>query len=479
MSEAALIKERERAALLDLLAAAPEGLGIAALHAAAEACLGRTLNRRTLQRRLDQLQTEGRVETMGVSVARRYRLTVGGPAPLGAVPQALEPLASCQLGEPEPEAYIPLSAEAFELRALVRRPLMHRRPVGYDRGFLERYQPGVTFYLDEKIREQLHLMGRTSSAQRPAGTHARDMLGRLLVDLSWASSRLEGNTYTRLDTLRLIELGQEASGKDRRETQMILNHKAAIEMLVEDADEVGFDTYTFQNLHALLSQNLMADDAACGRVRWRPVEIAGTVFLPLAVPQLLEDCFRLLLDKAAAIPDPFEQAFFLMVQLPYLQPFEDVNKRVSRIGANIPLIRNNLCPLSFIDVPETSYIDATLAVYELQRVDLLREVFFWAYERSCQRYLAITQSLVDPDPLKMRYREELIEAVQDVVRQGLQPSPVLLQEMASQRVPVQDADAFADLLGEALVNLHEGSVARFRLRRSEFLTWSNIRASKT
>jgi Fic family protein len=121
-------------------------------------------------------------------------------------------------------------------------------------------------------------------------------------------------------------------------------------------------------LHAILSENLLHDEDACGRLRRRAVDISGSAFHPLAMPQVLEDCFLLLLQKASAIPDPFEQAFFVMVQLPYLQPFEDVNKRVSRLGANIPLIRNNLCPLSFIDVPEQAYIDGTLAVYEFKRI---------------------------------------------------------------------------------------------------------------
>lgn len=160
---------------------------------------------------------------------------------------------------------------------------------------------------------------------------------------------------------------------------------------------MDFDAFTFKNLHAVLSQDLMRDPQASGRLRRRPVDISGTVFLPLALPQFIEDCFALLLDKTAAIPDPFEQAFFLMVQLPYLQPFEDVNKRVSRIGANIPLFRHNLCPLPFVDVPERAYIEGTLGVYELNRVELLRDVFVWAYERSCQRYLAITQTMLQPD----------------------------------------------------------------------------------
>ncbi len=221
----------------------------------------------------------------------------------------------------------------------------------------------------------------------------------------------------------------------------------------------------------MLSQNLLREESACGRLRRRPVEISGTVFQPLAMPQVLEDCFRLLLQKADAIADPFEQAFFLMVQLPYLQPFEDVNKRVSRIGANIPLIKHNLCPLSFIDVPERAYVEGTLGVYELNRVELLQDVFVWAYERSCQRYLAITQSMIEPDPLKIKYREALIEAVQAVVKGLLAPSPQTLAQLAVGLASVADQAAFAQLLADALRHLHEGSVARYRLKRSEFLAW--------
>ena len=105
---------------------------------------------------------------------------------------------------------------------------MQRIRVGFRRVFLETYEPGVTFYLSEALRRQLHEIGRTPVGERPAGTYAREILSRLLVDLSWASSKLEGNTYTRLDTQNLIEFGQIAQGKDAVETQMILNHKAAI-----------------------------------------------------------------------------------------------------------------------------------------------------------------------------------------------------------------------------------------------------------
>lgn len=453
-----------------IIAGRAGGIGISALENILAQRLPAVPNRRTLQRRLDRLMQAGRIISKGESVALVYQ-----QAPQSAVVDVAAATASASVVAAEAELYVPVSAEGAAIRERMRLPLMHRRPVGYQREFLESYAPGVTFYLPESIRAQLHEMGRTPLGGRPAGTYAREILNRLLVDLSWASSRLEGNTYTRLDTQNLIEFGQVAHGKDAQETQMILNHKAAIEMLIEDVEQVGFDAFTFQNLHAVLSQNLLRDEAACGRLRRRPVEISGTVFHPLAMPQVLEDCFRLLLQKADAISDPFEQAFFLMVQLPYLQPFDDVNKRVSRIGANIPLIKHNLCPLSFIDVPERAYVEGTLGVYELNQVELLRDVFVWAYERSCQRYLAIAQTMVEPDPLRIRYREALIEAVQFVVRGLHAPTQETIVRLATELASAGDQRAFAQLLTDALKGLHEGSVVRYRLKRSEFVAWQAIR----
>src|SRR3546814_4754836 len=117
---------------------------------------------------------------------------------------------------------------------------------------------------------------------------------------------------------------------------MILNHKDAIEFLAGSAEDIGINRYTILNLHAMLANNLLADKAAAGRLRHIGVGIERSAFHPLEVPQLIEECFDQILWAAAAIIDPFEQAFFVMAHLPYLQPFDDVNKRVSRLAANIP-----------------------------------------------------------------------------------------------------------------------------------------------
>ena len=316
-------------------------------------------------------------------------------------------------------------------------------------------------------------MGRSPDARRPAGRYARKIYSRLLLDLSGKASRREGNTYSLLETERLLELGETAEGKDAREAQMILNHKAAIELLVEQAEDIGFNRYTILNLHALLSDNLLPDPRACGRLRSIAVTIGGTVYHPLEVPQLIDECFQQVLDIVVAIRDPFEQALFTMVHFSYLQPFEDVNKRVSRLAANIPLIRKNLSPLSFVDVPERAYVDGILGVYELNRIDLLRDVFVWAYERSCARYSAVRQSLGDPDPFRFRYRLLVAEVVAEIVHRHMDKKAAVayIEQRASEEIIQEDQARFIEVVETEVMNLHEGNIARYRLRPKEYKLW--------
>ena len=371
------------------------------------------------------------------------------------------------------EIYIPVSHEGEGIKQAVRAPIQERHPVGYNRAFLDSYRPNDTFYLPADVRRDLLELGRSPDVDRPAGTYARQIFNRLLIDLSWNSSRLEGNTYSLLETERLLELGETAEGKDALEAQMILNHKAAIELLVEQVEEVGFNRYTILNLHALLSDNLLGNPQACGRLRAIAVGISGTVYHPLEVPQLIDECFQQILDTVAVITDPFEQAFFAMVHLPYLQPFEDVNKRVSRLAVNLPLIRLNLCPLSFVDVPERAYIDGILGVYELNRIELLRDVFVWAYDRSCARYSAVRRSLGEPDAFRLRYRTFVAEMVADVVRGQLdkKTATAFIQRRAAEDVSSRDQVRFIEVVETELINLHEGNIARYRLRPSQYQTW--------
>jgi hypothetical protein len=422
----------------------------------------RSLESRTVRRRLARLVEENRVLVTGAARGTVYQPAQGSP----------ESLAPERRDEPRTEEHLEVSRTAEQIRALLRRPLSARTPVGYKREFLEAYQPGRSWYLPESLRSRLHLVGRAQSGQTPAGTYARQILAHLLIDLSWGSSRLEGNTYTRLDTKNLIEFGQRPEGKEATETQMILNHKAAVEFLVENAEEIGFNRYTVLNLHSTLAENLLEDPGEEGALRRRALAIGGSVYSPPDIPPFIEECFDLMLDKASQVPDPFEQAFFIMVHLPYLQPFADVNTRTSRLAANIPFVIANLTPLSFVDVPVRDYTEGVLAVYELQRIDLLREVFVWAYERSSAGYRVLRESMGEPDRIRLRFRSELREVVRDMVVRGSPPQADLIKTWSvAHGIPTEVQAGFAERALNLLLSLHEGSLARYGLRPAEYLAW--------
>jgi hypothetical protein len=306
-------------------------------------------------------------------------------------------------------------------------------------------------------------------------------LSRLLIDLSWNSSRLEGNTYSLLDTKRLIEFGEQPEGREQLEAQMILNHKDAIAFLVSAADEIGFNRYTILNLHAILANNLLADASAAGRLRRIAVGIEKSTFHPLEVPQIIEECFNQILATAAAIEDPFEQAFFVMVQLPYLQPFDDVNKRVSRLAANIPFIKRNLSPLSFTDVPRDFYTETVLGVYELNKIDLLKDVFIWAYERSAARYVAVRQSLGEPDPFRLRHRAALRGIIGEVIRARMdrKAAAAYIANWVQKNMDAADRERFREMAEDELLGLHEGNYARYEIRPAEFADWRQVWTEKT
>jgi len=453
------IKGNELETVIQAVAGYAKGVGVEALLGS----VGLRLSKRTLQRRLASLVVSGRLVTEGEGRALRYRI-----APFTGEMHAIEPVETVTFSG---ESYIPISPEGQKIKDYVRQVTQLRKPVSYNPEFLESYRPNETYYLPVDLRSQLYSLGRVNDSDNKAGTFAREILNRLLIDLSWASSRLEGNTYSRLDTQRLIEFGQSAEGKDAIETQMILNHKNAIEMLVNDADLVGFNPFTILNLHAQLSDGLIKPPMDCGRLRQRAVEIGGSVYIPIAMPQRLDEYFRLFLTKAESISDPFEQAFFAMVHISYLQPFMDVNKRVSRLAANIPLIKRNLCPLSFIDVPERAYVDGILGVYELNRVELLRDVFVWAYERSCQQYAAVKQSLVPPDAFRLKYRVVLTEVVRSLILNRKTLVSDNVRDYIPNTVLQEDRERFVELVLREFESLHEGNIGRFGIRPSEFAAW--------
>ncbi|MFY7843193.1 MAG: Fic family protein [Rhabdochlamydiaceae bacterium] len=421
--------------------------------------------KRTLQYRLSILVKSGILRIEGAGRSSKYHFN-----------QITENKQTLKSSESQISFTIPLSADGEEVRKRISVPIQLRQHVSYRKEFLDAYEPNITSYLSKAIVEKLSKLGSGTEKGRPAGTYARKIYQRILIDLSWNSSRLEGNTYSLLETERLLATGEEVSGKNRIETQMILNHKAAIEFIVDMAEEVDINRYTILNIHGLLSHDLLIDPKACGRLRMMPVKIGQSVYHPLEVPQLIEEYFQLIIQKATAIKNPFEQSFFLMVHLPYLQPFLDVNKRVSRLASNIPFIRENLSPLSFVDVPESDYIEGLLAIYELNRIELFRDVFVWSYERSASLYLASLEAMGQPDPFRSRYRDFIKQAVYTIVENKLDKlkSAQFISKFAQQKVCAVDQNRFIEIVEIEVSSLHEGNFARFKIRPSEFFEWQSV-----
>lgn len=407
-----------------------------------------------VKRMLPRLVAQGRVEVTGKARATRYRLlAAGGPeTPRFPVDAALPAR--------EGPAW---RAASLSLRARLSLPLAARAPVSYRRGFVDDYKPNETFLLPREIAQALNALGRLPE-QMPAGTYARKVLEQLLIDLSWSSSRLEGNRYSLLDTEELFRSGAAATDSD---AVMLLNHKAAIEFLVDAVPVQGLSTGLVRNLHAVLMQDLLVDVASLGSIRQKVVNISGTVYVPTQAPALLQEMLERIVATAQLIKDPVEAAFFLWVNLAYLQPFEDGNKRVSRLAANVPLMLYNQAPLSFLDVDRNDYALAMMGVYEFCDVAMAVDLFDWTYRRSQARYKVVLESMGSPDPFRIKYREALTEAVGRVVRSRAS----MARALAGLGLQDDDAVKFEQLLARELDALAVFNCARYRLGIAETQAW--------
>lgn len=423
-------------------------------------------DRKSIRRVLTTLVERGLLEARGAARARVYAALTSALAETSKPQRASQPFKD-----------IPLSQKSERLLKYVSQSLQARVPIGYNQDLVRAYQPNQDFYLTPPQREELLKIGTAESKVRPAGTYARTILNRILIDLSWNSSRLEGNTYSLLQTKRLIELGEGAVGKDAAEAQMILNHKRAIEYIIDSTTEEKITPHVVCSIHALLSENLLGDPSASGRIRQIAVGIGGTNYMPLENPYVLKECFQVFIEKLNLIQDPFEQSFFALVQLSYMQAFEDVNKRTARLVSNISLIKKNLRPLSFMDVGNDAYVKALLGVYEKNDISLFRDLYLWAYARSAQRYSAIQQAFAEPNLLKLKYSSDIQEIIRAVILERV-AGPHVVQRIQnlieSKKLPETDAAELFNLIETEIVSLHDGNIARFKIRPSEFEEWKNL-----
>lgn len=386
--------------------------------------------------------------------------------PLNAMAhQAREPDATYLAPIPRPPSW---SEASLSLRLALSGNANLRARAEYQRAFVDRYIPNESSLLPPSLAKTLY---RAAFWQEPLpyGTVGVRMMDEFLLDLSWSSSRLEGNAYSRERTAELFAtLDQGGSPEDANiDVQMLLNHRNAIDFLVRHASLEGVTRRVTQDVHGLLMEGLLGDPQDLGQLRQRIVAIGGSSYRPPAVPALLSEMLEHIVSKAARTRNPVEAAFFLWVNLAYLQPFVDGNKRTSRLMSNVPLMRRNCAPLSFIDVQSEDYGLAMLGVYERLDLSVAVDLFEWAYTRSMHRYIAMLDPLPVIDPVRLRFRAQLGDIMRAVVvqRQTAQSA------IECQDIPCCDRSRFEALVHKEIAALHENHGAIFRIRHEQVTDW--------
>ena len=352
----------------------------------------------------------------------------------------------------------------------VRQPLFKRPPKAYNRQWLESYLPNKTFYLSQTQLKTMKTEGQRNIDNHSAGTYAKKIYHRLLIDLSYNSSRLEGNTYSLLDTERLIFEGAAAEDKLDEEKVMILNHKETIRHLVDGAPKIQINFDEICTLHYLLSDGLIPTSYS-GKLRDTGVRIGGSTYVPLENKIEIEKLLHLICQKAQQIQSPFECSLFLLAQIAYLQPFLDVNKRTSRLSANIPLIKHNLVPLSFNDVEKEDYNSAMISIYELNDVTPLVELFTFSYLRSCKLYDASVE-MVGYDEIRVRYRQIRRDIIRHIITHCLINKAIAVYlEQQSQKIPKAQREHFIQTVQEDLTEINPTRIAGLGITAQQLEKW--------
>lgn len=422
--------------------------------------LGESFKERSVRRWLYLLIEEGAVRKIGQKRGTKYIV-------VGRSEEAKSEISSC------------FSSASLKVIESIKKPLFERHPIAYADDWFNSYQPNSSYYLPEMLRQQLLASGERVNTKDPAGTYAHQIFNRLIIDLSYNSSRLEGNTYSLLDTERLLLHGDTAEGKLDEEKAMILNHKEAIRYLVDNAPKIEVSRNVICTLHFLLSDGLV-ESIEAGKVRRHGVRVGGSTYIPFEDPKRLEQQLEKIAHKAMQIRDPYEQSIFLLIHISYLQAFVDVNKRTARLSANISLIRGNLVPLAFSDVRVEDYMSAMIAIYELQNVRPLVDLYVYSYLRTCAAYDSTVKSM-GFDEVRVRYRQERKQVVRSLILQMLVGEALkkFIDEKADEYVPtIVRADFIEDVL-EDLEQMDESRLAGLGITPEQLKDWKEIKEKAT
>lgn len=307
--------------------------------------LSKQISDRTLMRMLSEATVKGHIEVVGRGPATRYKLT------------------------PQAHVTMELNLDTYFDNDVDEREVQE----SFNFELINDVLPKVELFTQEELQQ-------LDDAQELFRQHLSEMseleyrkeMERLGIDLSWKSSQIEGNTYSLLETERLLKEKQTASGKTKEEAVMLLNHKDALDFILDVPDYLkNLTVARIEEIHALLTKELGVER----NIRHRRVGITGTNYTPLdnefQIREALEDTVRLINGKS----NIFEKALLALVLLSYIQAFTDGNKRTARIVSNGILIANGYCPISFRTVDSIDYKKAMLMFYEQNNIAAFKRIF--------------------------------------------------------------------------------------------------------
>ena len=258
--------------------------------------------------------------------------------------------------------------------------------VGYNFDLIRNEIPKVALFSADELAQlqKNQAVFEKHMQEMPKGTCAYNReLERLGIDLSWKSAEIEGNTYTIIETETLFKELKEAKGKKHEEAQMLINHKNALKAIIEAPEY--FQRLTLgriEDIHSVLVEELNVERS----MRYRRVRITGTRYQPPEVEsqirEAVEDMCALINGKS----NPYEKALLALLLIAYIQPFEDGNKRTSRLVANALLLAHGCCPLTFRSVEANEYRAALLLFYEQNNVSAFKRIFLEQVEFACNEY---------------------------------------------------------------------------------------------
>lgn len=299
----------------------------------------------TVKRLIADAVSKGDIEIVGRGPATRYKLT------------------------PQAQVTMELNLETYFDKDIDERQVQQ----SFNFELINKVLPDVELFTTEELQKlyEAQDLFRKHLAEMSNIEYRKEM-ERLGIDLSWKSSQIEGNTYSLLETERLLKEKQTASGKTKEEAVMLLNHKDTLDFILDVPDYLKDLTVgRIEEIHALLTKELGVER----NIRHRRVGITGTNYIPLdnefQIREALEDSVRLINSK----DNVFEKALLALVLLSYIQAFTDGNKRTARIVSNGILIANGYCPISFRTVDSIDYKKAMLMFYEQNNIVAFKRIF--------------------------------------------------------------------------------------------------------